>query len=985
MSVFDDYDFVVTPSSSKQQFWVPTGEGNRVRPQRVTYESLTVEVFPVGSPRVKEARLGGVSGTAAFTEGTRDRLRDASCERNFQTLASRHPDLRGVISVGSSFLPEALRGKGMGLAAYRLLVEHAGKMGLAVVPHYCDTGTPLTSADALRVWDKLAQVPGFDAEGHVVYAPPVKANPVVPLSRFADDKNIRRLKESIWKLAPGGVHGGEYAFGRGVRDQWALGLLRERGVVTSPALELGRGVTATAYEIAGGKVLKVTSDPLDAAVLAEVAADPRVASVPGIPHVEAVYYLGKVPPTAVALPGADPPHTGGNVYAIVMERLYPLDDSEKAELLINATSFHRGWLTTPMEVASELRTTRKGSVSEAWLRAVLFLWRHGFHPSDLHSGNMMKRADGTYVVSDFGLSFPVKGARTASRDIPRPPINRSRAKAERAAKKAIAKMSPDELFAALQADGFQANPRRTRRARTAPPVLDPRHAALVATPAFKRWFRDSKVVSESGEPLVVYHGSPDIRHVFGGMTTFRSPPAFFATDVYGVANTYTPKGVLDYQNSEPGVIPLFVSMQNPMVIDAKGARFRKTENYVHQAYRDGHDGIIILNSVDDYLGSGGMGLATVYAWFDPRQAKSAVLDELRSRIDGKALSFAMPNSGNFDPTNPDIRMNPRAPRSLPRMASLFSGGGLVEAGLTGLVEPVFAVDCDAHVASVYEAAHGAHICVADVCDVALPQRGTVDYLHASPVCKTSSLAKRGRKEESTDVKTAQATADAIRALLPEIFTLENVPGYQKSASFGLITDALREEGYTFDARVYDAADYGAPTHRTRLLLRAVREGELPPVPKPTHPVGGQADWYASVTDIIEAMPDTALPKARKRAEDWMSLRLRAAGVDLSRLPRPLLVLGGSTGRGIPHAFAGGPAPTLKATTGEAHRIFLPDGRVKRLTPRGMARITGLPDDYPLPSAWGLAVTVIGNGVPPALARAIFGPLLQPARQKRGSK
>lgn len=215
-----------------------------------------------------------------------------------------------------------------------------------------------------------------------------------------------------------------------------------------------------------------------------------------------------------------------------------------------------------------------------------------------------------------------------------------------------------ELVSAREREA-RANPRRTRRVRTAPPVLDPRHAALVATPAFKRWFRDSKVVSESGEPLVVYHGSPDIRHVFGGMTTFRSPRAFFATDVYGVANTYTPKGVLDYQNSEPGVIPLFVSIQNPMVVDARGTRWRKTEHYVHQAYRDGHDGIIILNSVDDYLGSGGMGLATVYAWFDPRQAKSAVLDEMRSRIDGKALSFATPNSGNFDPTNPDIRMNPR--------------------------------------------------------------------------------------------------------------------------------------------------------------------------------------------------------------------------------------------------------------------------------------------------------------------------------------
>jgi serine/threonine protein kinase len=177
MSIFDDYDFVVTPSSSRNQFWVPTGEGNGVRPVRVTYESLKVEVFPVGSPRTKEARLGGVSGTASFSAGTRDRLRDTTCERDFQALAARHPDLRGVVSVGSSFLPEALRGKGMGLAAYRLLVEHAGKMGLAVVPHYCDTGTPVTSADALRVWDKLVREPGFDAEGRVVYAPLVKANP----------------------------------------------------------------------------------------------------------------------------------------------------------------------------------------------------------------------------------------------------------------------------------------------------------------------------------------------------------------------------------------------------------------------------------------------------------------------------------------------------------------------------------------------------------------------------------------------------------------------------------------------------------------------------------------------------------------------------------------------------------------------------------------------------------------------------------------
>ena len=73
--------------------------------------------------------------------------------------------------VTGSFLEEAVRGKGVGLALYRLFAQEAGKRGLAVVPEECWSGTALTSADAKRVWAKLAREPGMDAEGRVVYAP----------------------------------------------------------------------------------------------------------------------------------------------------------------------------------------------------------------------------------------------------------------------------------------------------------------------------------------------------------------------------------------------------------------------------------------------------------------------------------------------------------------------------------------------------------------------------------------------------------------------------------------------------------------------------------------------------------------------------------------------------------------------------------------------------------------------------------------------
>jgi len=172
MSVYDTYDFVVTPTSSKQQLWESTGVGSGVRPVRYTYENVKVEVFTRGGEKV-----GFVAGSASFREGQREPLRDAACEINFARLVARHPDLRGELVVTGSFLEEAVRGKGVGLAMYRVLAEHTGKQGLAIVPEYCWSGTALTSTDALRVWGKLAREPGFDAEGHTVYAPPVRPNP----------------------------------------------------------------------------------------------------------------------------------------------------------------------------------------------------------------------------------------------------------------------------------------------------------------------------------------------------------------------------------------------------------------------------------------------------------------------------------------------------------------------------------------------------------------------------------------------------------------------------------------------------------------------------------------------------------------------------------------------------------------------------------------------------------------------------------------
>jgi hypothetical protein len=197
--------------------------------------------------------------------------------------------------------------------------------------------------------------------------------------------------------------------------------------------------------------------------------------------------------------------------------------------------------------------------------------------------------------------------------------------------------------------------------------------AQTETPEFKKWFGDSKVVDTYGNPLVVYHGSPDVRGIFAdGFKAKNRGSVFFAALDYAAANSYAvDERAFDYQNAEPQTIPLFLSIRNPMIVDAKGANWKDTERHVKEAKDAGHDGIIIKNTVDYYNNPRGKGRATtVYAWFSPTQAKSAVDENLQSRVDlthmGQGRSRPIPgatgNNGQFDPTNPDIR------RSTPRSA-----------------------------------------------------------------------------------------------------------------------------------------------------------------------------------------------------------------------------------------------------------------------------------------------------------------------------
>ena len=309
--------------------------------------------------------------------------------------------------------------------------------------------------------------------------------------------------------------------------------------------------------------------------------------------------------------------------------------------------------------------------------------------------------------------------------------------------------------------------------------------------------------------------------------------------------------------------------------------------------------------------------------------------------------------------------------TLIKAGTYFSGGGLVEEGLKGIIDPVVAVEYDEKISGVYRNNFGQHIVTADVRDVDPKELvkqidGEVEYFHASPVCKNYSQAKSNHAEVELDKETAASTAEFINAIKPKVVTIENVKGYKDSEAMKTITDALDANGYTWDADVYNAADYGGYTNRERLIVRAVRDGKLPAKPEK---MARKSGWYEAVADIIPT-----LTEKKNGVANWMDVRLKADGIDWRNIDKPLYVMGSAYADGkIPHAFADELLPTLRTKSGDV--IVMPDGKVYRAMGRVLARVSGVSDDYKMPFSENLSHIIIGNGIPTQLTEHVIAPLL----------
>ena len=174
---------------------------------------------------------------------------------------------------------------------------------------------------------------------------------------------------------------------------------------------------------------------------------------------------------------------------------------------------------------------------------------------------------------------------------------------------------------------------------------------------------------------------------------------------------------------------------------------------------------------------------------------------------------------------------------------------------------------------------------------------------------------------------------------------------------------LGELGYYADYKILNAADYGTPQARKRVIFIGIRN-DLPiaeDFPEPTHGPGLRP--WVTVRSAIDQL--SGLPEDR----DWSHVFTNHKPDFLERISNT--PIGSGVHSNYCDSYYRQPPDKPARTVKEHHGgVFLHYEKNRVMTPRELARLQSFPDDYLFSGSKGAILKQIGNAVPPLLAKAV---------------
>jgi len=299
---------------------------------------------------------------------------------------------------------------------------------------------------------------------------------------------------------------------------------------------------------------------------------------------------------------------------------------------------------------------------------------------------------------------------------------------------------------------------------------------------------------------------------------------------------------------------------------------------------------------------------------------------------------------------------------------------------------------------------------------------SLDIIVGGPPCQAYSYIGRARdiKKMRTDERNFlyKYYIEFLKALKPKIFVFENVPGLL-SAGEGRYLLHMRQlmlsAGYATDYRILNAADYGVPQNRKRVILVGWRkDSNLKSYPE--FPVVNREykvkDFFSDLPKIKSGggKPIKKFSRKNKLLQD-LGIRNPDFEFLMDHITRPhtdrdleiyhLAVLAKQKGENIKYntlperlkthnneisfldrfkvvdADAPGSHTVVAHIAKDGHFYIHPDLKQNRsLSVREAARLQTFPDDYKFEGERGPQLKQIGNAVPPILSEIIAKELIK---------
>lgn len=174
-----------------------------------------------------------------------------------------------------------------------------------------------------------------------------------------------------------------------------------------------------------------------------------------------------------------------------------------------------------------------------------------------------------------------------------------------------------------------------------------------------------------------------------------------------------------------------------------------------------------------------------------------------------------------------------------RVISLFSGAGGMDLGFINEgFDVVWSNDVFVEATETYKKNIGDHVVLGDITQIDSSQMpDDIDVVIGGFPCQGFSVANTKRSIEDKRNFLYKEMLRVIRDKKPKVFVAENVKGILSLAGgkvFEMIKKDFEDLGYTVDAKVLNAAEYGVPQARERVIIIGNRIGKKNKFPDKTH-------------------------------------------------------------------------------------------------------------------------------------------------------